>query len=59
MSRQDVELHRRLLQQLNRDCQSIHDIFFALSIPEQMAVIALDFEIRKKAVSAFGTLLVN
>jgi hypothetical protein len=46
ISAQDVELHRHLLQQLNRDHQSLYDIFFRLGTAERMAVIALDHEIQ-------------
>ncbi len=48
VSPQDVELHRRLLQQINKDCQSIHHLFFETSTQERMSVIAMDFEIRRK-----------
>nr|XP_023018426.1 uncharacterized protein LOC111507363 [Leptinotarsa decemlineata]XP_023018427.1 uncharacterized protein LOC111507363 [Leptinotarsa decemlineata] len=38
----DVELHRRLINQVSAACYAFHDIFFSLSVPEQMSVIALD-----------------
>lgn len=41
-SRQDLELHGRLLAQLESACQAVHQIFFRLGIPERMAIIALD-----------------
>jgi len=41
-SRQDLELHGRLLAQLESACQSVHHIFFKLGIPERMSIIALD-----------------
>lgn len=43
----DVELHRRLLQQLNGAIHSFHEIFFEWDINERMLVIARDRE--KKA----------
>lgn len=38
----DVELHRRLIQQLSATCYAFHDVFFLLSIKEQMELIASD-----------------
>lgn len=38
----DIELHRRLIQQVTAACVAFHDVFFMLSTKEQMAVIALD-----------------
>ncbi|RZC36049.1 hypothetical protein BDFB_003411 [Asbolus verrucosus] len=38
----DVELHRRLIQQVSAACYAFHDIFFSLSVKEQMGIIALD-----------------
>ncbi|XP_044254483.1 centriolar coiled-coil protein of 110 kDa [Tribolium madens] len=38
----DVELHRRLIQQVSAACYAFHDIFFTLSIKEQMGVITMD-----------------
>nr|CAI5838053.1 unnamed protein product [Callosobruchus analis] len=38
----DVELHRRLINQVSSACYAFHDVFFAFSIPEQMAMIAAD-----------------
>ena len=43
-----MELHRRLLQQINKDCHSIHHLFFELEVPERMSVIAMDHEIRRR-----------
>lgn len=43
----DVELHRRLLQQLNGAIHALHDIFFEWDVNERMLVIARDRE--KKA----------
>lgn len=43
----DVELHRRLLQQLNGAIHSLHEIFFEWDVNERMLVIARDRE--KKA----------
>ncbi len=47
-SKEDVELHRRLLQQLNRDYQTLNDIFVESSPAERMALIALDSEMRQR-----------
>ncbi|XP_069672704.1 uncharacterized protein Cp110 isoform X2 [Periplaneta americana] len=41
---EDVALHRRLIQQVTAACYSLHDVFFSLPIPEQMAIIAADRE---------------
>ncbi|XP_056630281.1 uncharacterized protein LOC130440926 [Diorhabda sublineata] len=38
----DVELHRRLINQVSAACYAFHDIFFSISIPEQMAIISAD-----------------
>ncbi|KAB0792740.1 hypothetical protein PPYR_14699 [Photinus pyralis] len=38
----DVELHRRLIQQISAACYEFHDIFFNLSTKEQMEIINLD-----------------
>ncbi|EEZ99665.1 centriolar coiled-coil protein of 110 kDa [Tribolium castaneum] len=38
----DVELHRRLIQQVSAACYAFHDIFFTLSTKEQMGIIAMD-----------------
>ena len=43
---QDVELHRRLLQQLYKDSLSFHDIFFKLSPAQKMSILAVDREVR-------------
>lgn len=43
----DVELHRRLLQQLNGAIHALHDMFFEWDVNERMLVIARDRE--KKA----------
>jgi hypothetical protein len=48
VSKQDLDLHRRLLQQLNADCASLHDIFFSLGTAEKMSLLALDHEIRRQ-----------
>ncbi|KAF7265895.1 hypothetical protein GWI33_020641 [Rhynchophorus ferrugineus] len=52
----DVELHRRLINQLSAALYSFHDIFFQLSIPEKMLIIAADRQRQqeklKKALSA-------
>ncbi|XP_030763063.1 uncharacterized protein LOC115887728 isoform X2 [Sitophilus oryzae] len=38
----DVELHRRLINQLTAALYSFHEIFFDLTIPERMLIIAAD-----------------
>ncbi|KAK5639976.1 hypothetical protein RI129_010787 [Pyrocoelia pectoralis] len=38
----DVELHRRLIQQISAACYEFHDIFFKLSTSERMEIISLD-----------------
>lgn len=38
----DVELHRRLIQQVSAACYSFHNVFFATSIQDQMSFIAVD-----------------
>lgn len=43
----DIQLHQRLIQQLNGAIHSLHDIFFEWDISERMLVIARDRE--KKA----------
>ncbi|KRT78687.1 hypothetical protein AMK59_7332, partial [Oryctes borbonicus] len=40
----DVELHRRLIQQVSAACYEFHDVFFALNISEQMTIIRIDRE---------------
>ena len=41
---EDVDLHRRLLQQLNKDSQAIHDLFFKMTPEERMKLIKNDLE---------------
>ncbi|KAF2897812.1 hypothetical protein ILUMI_08368 [Ignelater luminosus] len=38
----DVELHRRLIQQVSAACYEFYEIFFNLTTKEQMALIAID-----------------
>ncbi|CAG9856025.1 unnamed protein product [Phyllotreta striolata] len=38
----DIELHRRLINQVSAACYEFHDIFFSLSTKEQMNIIAAD-----------------
>ncbi|XP_018336776.1 uncharacterized protein LOC108745170 [Agrilus planipennis] len=38
----DIDLHRRLIQQVTAACYDFHDIFFTLSKKEQMSIIAVD-----------------
>uniref|UniRef100_A0A0K2SZQ5 Inner centromere protein Alike [Bombyx mori] n=1 Tax=Lepeophtheirus salmonis TaxID=72036 RepID=A0A0K2SZQ5_LEPSM len=44
----DINLHKTLLQQINRDVKKFHDIFFQLTTGEKMKLIAMDREDRKK-----------
>ncbi len=43
---EDVELHRRLLQQLQKDSQWFHDIFFKYSVQQRMSIIRLDRDMK-------------
>ena len=52
VSTQDIDLHRRLLQQLNKDCAAMHDVFFKTTVKERMSMLALDHEIRQRVESA-------
>ncbi|CAH1119685.1 unnamed protein product [Phaedon cochleariae] len=38
----DVELHRRLMNQVSAACYAFHDVFFTLSVSEQMSLISVD-----------------
>ena len=40
----DIELHRRLLQQLNGAINSFHDVFFCMDVKERMQLISRDRE---------------
>ena len=53
---QDVELHRRLLQQLYKDSCAFHDIFFALNPAQKVAVIVQDRQVKndRKSTSSAG-----
>ncbi|KAK9876834.1 hypothetical protein WA026_015070 [Henosepilachna vigintioctopunctata] len=44
----DVELHRRLIQQVSAACYEFHDVFFGLTTSEQMDLIAIDREKKRK-----------
>ena len=46
VQKEDIDLHRRLLQQLNKDSQEFHNVFFALATKEKMAILALDSEVK-------------
>ena len=41
-SQADLDLHSRLLAQLESACHSVHDIFFRLTISERMTILALN-----------------
>jgi centrosomal protein CEP110 len=41
---EDADLCRRLFQQLTGACASFHDVFFKLTTPQRMAIIASDRE---------------
>jgi len=43
---QDVELHRRLLQQLYKDSVAFHNIFFSLTPAEKVSIIRLDRSVK-------------
>ena len=45
---EDVELHRRLLLQLNKDYATLHQIFVESSPQERAALLALDRELRAR-----------
>lgn len=38
----DVELHRRLIQQVSAACYAFHDIFFEFDKKKQMSLISID-----------------
>lgn len=44
----DVELHRRLIQQVSAACYEFYDVFFALNTSEQMMIIRVDREKQKE-----------
>ena len=41
-SKEDLQLHSRLLAQIESACQSLHNIFFKMDTAERMAVLALN-----------------
>ena len=41
-SKDDLELHSRLLKQIEKACLDIHDIFFNISVRDRMMIIALN-----------------
>ena len=45
---EDVELHRRLLLQLNKDYATLHQVFVESSPQERAALLALDRELRAR-----------
>jgi len=45
--KQDVELHARLLAQLETACRQIHDIFFRIDTTQRMALLAADRAARR------------
>lgn len=47
----DVELHRRLIQQVSAGCYAFHDMFFNTSIREKMYCIASDREKKREKAS--------
>ncbi|XP_045463447.1 probable serine/threonine-protein kinase DDB_G0283337 isoform X3 [Harmonia axyridis] len=51
----DVELHRNLIKLVSSACYEFHDIFFALKIPEQMDIIAIDRERLRNTLSVRST----
>ena len=47
-SREDLQLHSRLLAQIESACQSLHHIFFELSTAERMNLLALNRVARQR-----------
>ena len=47
-SREDLQLHARLLAQIESACQSLHNIFFGLSTAERMNILALNRSARQR-----------
>ena len=47
-----MELHRRLLQQLYKDSLAFHDMFFALTPDQKVAVIVHDRQVKTERKSA-------
>ncbi|TRY62826.1 hypothetical protein TCAL_16556 [Tigriopus californicus] len=43
---QDLDLHRRLLQQLNKDYHNLYDVFFNLSTSDKLGIISSDRAMR-------------
>ena len=41
-SRDDLQLHSRLLKQIEKACLDIHDIFFKISVQDRMTIITLN-----------------
>jgi len=41
-SKEDLQLHSRLLAQIEAACQALHDIFFRLDTAQRMAILSLD-----------------
>ena len=45
---QDVELHRRLLQQLYKDSLAFHNVFFGLTQAQKVAIISTDRKVKSQ-----------
>jgi len=48
----DVDLHRRLLQQINRHCQEMHRVFFKMPTEERMRIIRADYQTSRMETKA-------
>merc|ERR1711983_706360 len=46
-SLEDVQLHSRLLHQLQKESLALHDIFFKYSTAQRMNILKLDSELKK------------
>ena len=52
---EDVQLHSRLLQQLQRESHAFHDIFFKYSVQQKMSILKQDREIKEGKSSDLNT----
>ena len=53
-SREDLQLHSRLLAQIESACQSLHNIFFGLNTAERMNILALNRAARQRSTNSRG-----
>ena len=55
-SKEDLQLHQRLLAQIESACHSLHDIFFRLSSADQMNIISVNrAAVREKMIRSSYT----